>query len=222
MRIKAFTKTYGEKIVASFDGMELEKGKIFAIIGANGSGKSTIARIIAGALKPDSKSAVTENKPVVNYMPQRSFSFRMSVMKNILITCGNSEEDKKKAEYYMDRLELTELKDQRADKLSGGETGKMALSRVMMRDCDILVLDEPTAAMDVKSTIAAEKLIQEYRDRTGASVIMITHSLTQAQRVADYTLFISDGRVCEFGETAKLINSPEKDETRQFIEFYGV
>ena len=222
MRIKAFTKTYGDRIAASFDGMELEKGKIYAIIGANGSGKSTIARIIAGALKPDIKGSVTEGKPVINYMPQRSFSFRMSVIKNILISCGSSEENKAKAEYYMDKLELTELKDQRADRLSGGETGKMALSRVMMKDCDILVLDEPTAAMDVKSTIAAEALIKEYRGKTGACVIIITHSLAQAQRVADYTLFISNGEVCEFGETEKVINSPNKGETRQVIEFYGV
>lgn len=222
MRINAFTKTYDDKKALVFDGMDFEKGKIYAVIGANGCGKSTFARIFAGALPADKKTSVTDKKLSVGYMPQKSFPFQMSVFKNILISCGRNADNENKALYYIEKLDLFELKDKRADKLSGGETGKMALARVMMKDCDILILDEPTAAMDVKSTMTAEELIKEYRDRTGACVILITHSLKQAERVSDYTLFINEGVICEFGETQRVINSPEKPETKQFIEFYGV
>lgn len=79
----------------------------------------------------------------------------------------------------------------------------MAAARVMMRPCDLLILDEPTASMDMQSTALTERLIQDFRRETGCAVLLITHSLGQAGRLADRILFLTGGPLAEEGERNK-------------------
>lgn len=215
MKTCAFTKTYGGRTVLDWPGFEFEEGKVYAVIGANGSGKSTLARVLSGMEKPDRRCSPAEVGSV-GCMPQKSYAFKMSTLKNILLNGKDAE----KARSLMDSLGLSELEGSPAKKLSGGETAKMALARVMMKDYGLLILDEPTAPMDMESTIAAEALIREYAAQTGCVLILITHSLPQAARIADHTLFLSGGKLIEHGETAKLLTSPEKETTKAFLDFY--
>ena len=214
MKLQAFSKTYDGTTVLSFPGMELEKGKIYAVIGANGSGKSTFAKIIAGVLPADRNFFLEES---VGYLPQKPYAFRMSVKKNILLT-GDDEES---AYNLMEALGLRHLEKKRADRLSGGETARMAMARLMMSAYRIVILDEPTAAMDMETTAAAEKLIQEYTQRTGCAMILVTHSLQQARRVADEVLFFHKGTLKEAGPKEQVLLTPKQPETRQFLDFYG-
>ncbi|MCQ2401104.1 MAG: ATP-binding cassette domain-containing protein [Lachnospiraceae bacterium] len=206
MRINAFTKTYGSRRVLDFPGCELERGKICAVIGANGSGKSTFASILAGTVTADGKVETLSSKISCGFMPQKSYAFRMSVLRNILLN-GN---DLKKAERVLNELSLMELKNAGGKTLSGGETAKMALARLLVRHYDLLILDEPCASMDMKGTIAAERLITEYAQKENAAVILVTHSLAQAKRMASCILFFDDG---------KLNDDPERME--EFLRFYG-
>ena len=121
----------------------------------------------------------------------------------------------------MAALGLTHLANQRAGGLSGGEAARMALGRVLMRPCQLLILDEPTASMDMESAILAERLVLNYRDGTGCAVLLITHDLQQARRLADEALFFHAGRLWEAGPARKVLFSPELPETRRFLEFYG-
>ena len=89
MRVEAFSKTYEGRKVLEFEGMELEPGKIYAVIGANGSGKSTFAKCIAGIISTDKKGQIIDKKTTVGYMPQKSYAFSMSVEKNIALGSGN-------------------------------------------------------------------------------------------------------------------------------------
>ena len=89
----------------------------------------------------------------------------------------------------MDALQLRPLEKKRADKLSGGETARMALARLMMGTYDLVVLDEPTAAMDIETTSISEELIADYVRETGCALILVTHSLQQARRLADEVLY---------------------------------
>lgn len=214
MKLQAFSKTYDGTTVLSFPGMELEKGKIYAVIGANGSGKSTFAKIIAGVLPADRKFFLEES---VGYLPQKPYAFRMSVKKNILLT-GDDEEI---ADNLMEALGLRHLEKKRADRLSGGETARMAMARLMMSAYQLVILDEPTAAMDMETTAAAERLIQEYTQRTGCAMILVTHSLQQARRVADEVLFFHKGTLKEAGPKEQVLLTPRQPETRQFLDFYG-
>ena len=214
MNLPAFSKTYDGRMVLDFPGLELKSGKIYAILGANGSGKSTFARIAAGILPADQKCRISGS---VGYLPQKPYAFRASVKKNILLTGGEEE----KAAALMDALQIRHLERKRADRLSGGETARMALARLMMKRYDLVILDEPTAAMDMETTSAAEELILKYAKDTGCILILVTHSLQQARRVADEAIFFHKGRLLESGDAAKLLYQPTRPETRQFLEFYG-
>ena len=215
MKIQAFTKTYDGVRVLSFPGVELKPGKIYAVIGANGSGKSTFAKVISEILPADREFRFA---PGVGYLPQKPYAFRMSVRKNILLNGGDGE----RANALMDALRLRHLEQKRADRLSGGETARMALARLMMKRYDVMVLDEPTAAMDMETTAAAETLILEYTRQTGCALILVTHSLQQARRVADEVLFFHRGTLKEAGEKDTLLSAPAQPETRQFLDFYGI
>jgi len=217
VRISAFSKTYGRRKVLDFPGMAMEPGRIYAVIGANGSGKSTLAKILAGVLKADQKGNVWEAERV-GYLPQKNYAFRMSTRANLLL----NGKDAKRADALMDAVQIRHLEDKRADRLSGGETARMALARLMMKCYDVVILDEPTAAMDMETTLIAEELIGRYVRETGCTLILVTHSLQQARRIADEVLYFDRGRLLERGPKAVVLYAPEKPETRQFLEFYGI
>ena len=156
MNIHPLSKTYDGRVVLDFAGMALQPGQICAVIGANGSGKSTLAQILAGTIPADKRGPHIDTRSV-GYMPQRSFAFRMSTRKNLLLNSA----DEARADALLDALQLTDLSSKRADRLSGGETARMALARLMMKSYDLVILDEPTAAMDMETTLLSENLIRQ-------------------------------------------------------------
>ena len=217
MNISAFSKTYEGRTVLDFPGLAPEPGKIYAVIGANGSGKSTFSKIVTGIEKPDRKGKILEGAKV-GYMSQKNYAFRMRTIDNILL----NGKDADKAKKLMEAIRISHLADKRADKLSGGETARMALVRLMMKEYDLVILDEPTAAMDMETTILSEKLILEYVRQTGCAMILVTHSLQQARRIADQVLYFHKGRLLEQGPKERVLYTPTMKETKQFLEFYGI
>lgn len=217
MIFKGLRKTYGGRCVLDIPELRIENGKIYAVIGANGSGKSTLAKLIAGSVKAD--GGYIKSDVSIGYMPQKCYAFKMSTRKNLRI--NRSEKDTFREEKLMEALGLSPLADEKATKLSGGETARMALARLLMKNYELLVLDEPSSAMDIESTLAAEKLIRDYRDETGCTVLIITHSVSQAERIADEIIFLSSGALTEQGSPEKLIHAPENEKTKQFIDFYS-
>ena len=217
MKLLPFSKTYEKRCVLDFPGMEVTSGKIYAIIGANGSGKSTFAKILAGILPADKKGRVLD-AGTLGYMPQKNYAFRLTTKANILL---NGKEESR-ANALMDALQIRHLEHKRADRLSGGETARMALARLMMKSYCLVVLDEPTAAMDMETTLLSEKLIVEYVRESGCSLILVTHSLQQARRIADEVWYFHKGKLLEAGPKDQVLYAPERTETRQFLEFYGV
>ena len=217
MKIEAFSKTYEGRQVLDFPGIELEPGKIYAIIGANGSGKSTFAKILSGILLADRRGKRTDGK-AIGYMPQKNYAFRMSTRANILL----NGKDETRANMLMDAIQIRYLENKRADKLSGGETARMALARLMMGNYDLVILDEPTAAMDMETTLLSEEMIVSYVKETGCALVLVTHSLQQAHRIAQEVLYFHKGKLLEFGSAEQMLTAPVMAETKQFMEFYGI
>lgn len=216
MKIAAFTKTYGKKTVLRFPTCDLPQGRIVAVIGANGSGKSTLAKVLSG-IEPSDQRVRPLMGVSLGYLPQKSYGFHMSLRANLLLNGS----DKALAARRMDALKIRDLEKARADRLSGGETARMALARLLMGTYDLVILDEPTAAMDRESTLLAEQLVQDYVQETGCTVLLVTHSLQQARRIAQEVLFLYNGALVERGPIAQVLHRPEREETRQFLEFYG-
>ena len=97
----------------------------------------------------------------------------------------------------------------------------MALARVLMRPWELLILDEPTASMDMESAMLAEHLLTRYREETNCAILLITHDLPQARRLAEEALFLHSGQLWESGPAEAVLHSPKKAETRRFLTFYG-
>lgn len=215
MRLPPMTKTYAGRTVLDVPEIELTDGAVHAVIGANGSGKSTLARLAAGAIKPDDGRDVRPARS--GYMPQRSYAFHMSALNNLRLTGA----DRARAQAQLEAFGLGTLARQKAPSLSGGETERLALARLLMEDYPLLILDEPTAAMDIAATLLAEDCLRRYRERTGCTVLLVTHSLAQAKRLADRVLFLSEGRLVEQGAAAQVLETPREPQTRAFLDFYA-
>lgn len=218
MKTVPFAKSYAGREVLNLPALDWPDGKITAVLGANGSGKSTLARVLAGIEPADRNVHPQPGELRVGYLPQKSYAFRMSAERNIAL---NGSDAGKQARLTA-ALHLDALAKQRAKKLSGGETAKMALARLLMGRYDLLILDEPTAAMDMGSTIRAEELILRYREEHGCTLLLITHSLAQARRVADEVLFFRQGQLWEQGSAEQVLLNPQRAETKEFLDFYGV
>ena len=215
MNIPPLKKTYGDRLVLDTPELELAGGSIYALIGANGSGKSTLARLIAGIEPADGKKRLRLSG--VGYMPQKSYAFRMSTKANILLGGG----DDARCGELMRALQLEELAGKPAHRLSGGETARMALARLLMQKYELVILDEPTAAMDMESSFRAEALMTEYVRDAGCAMLLVTHSLQQAKRMADRVLFLDGGVLVEAGDKNAVLYAPQDPRTKRFIDFYG-
>ena len=216
MKLPPITKTYGGRRVLDLPALELADGAIHAVIGANGSGKSTLARILAGVIQPDQGGFPCTGQ--AGYMPQRSYPFRMSVVRNLQLTGAGRD----RAMAQLELFGLAGLARQNAKGLSGGETARLALARVLMEEHPLLILDEPTAAMDVAAAIRSEEILLEYQARTRCTVVLVTHSMTQARRMAGQVLFLKDGHLAEQGETGQVLSHPRCADTRAFLDFYAL
>ena len=218
MRLRAFSKSYDGRTVLRLPELELSPGGRYAVIGANGSGKSTLARCLAGVLRPDGGGAVLDGGVGVGYMPQKSYAFRMTVEKNLRLAGGTAEQ----AAAVMAALGLEPLRKSAAARLSGGETQRLALGRVLLGRYELLVLDEPTASMDMESTLAAERLMDGYCREHGCTLLLVTHSLSQARRMGEEVLFLHRGELAERGRAEDVLTAPKDPRTRAFLEFYGI
>ena len=154
-------------------------------------------------------------------MPQQSYGFSSGVYKNILLALGKDfkrEERRQMAAAALKQFGLEGLKDKRGDRLSGGETQRLALARLMAAPHDLLLLDEPTGAMDIEAEKAVEKAIVDYCKKNSTTLIMATHSPRQALEIADRLILMHEGSVVEDTSPAKLIESPQSQWGKVFIE----
>lgn len=221
--VSPFTKSYHGRTVLNFPAFSFEPSHIYAVIGSNGSGKSTFARVLAGIEKADSATRPLSSSVNIGYLPQKPYAFHMTLRKNILLNKEkNSSGNETRAEELIRAFELTALAEKNGSSLSGGETARMALARLMMKEYSLLILDEPTAAIDMNNTLRVEQVIREYTHRTKAAVLLITHSLKQALRLSDTVLYLENGNLIEQGGTAAVLNEPSTVELRRFLDFYSL
>lgn len=217
--IISLVKRYGERTVLSVDSLTIKDGETVVIIGPNGSGKSTLLKILAGIIKPTEGTVETEGK--VLYLPQFSAPFSKSVRKNILFCAeGDKKQAEKRADELIKKLGLEQLRDKNASKLSGGELRKTAVCRLLVNDCRTLILDEPTAPADIRSAELIRDAITEYKQRTGCTVIMTTHSPVEAEIMADRIVMLHDGKVTEDGKPRDLLENPVSEWGKKFISLW--
>ena len=191
-----------------------------AILGPNGAGKSTLLRLMHGLLHP-STGTVAWPAPLTQAMVfQRPVMLRASVRANIeygLALRGvPAGERQRKAQAALARVGLPELAQRQARKLSGGEQQRVALARAWALEPEVLFLDEPTASLDPASSREVERIIGEIA-AGGTRIVMTTHNLGQARRLAEEVVYLEDGRLVEQTPADEFFRQPRTSSARDFI-----
>lgn len=206
VEIENLTKKYGDRTVLNIDNLIFEEGKITGVTGPNGSGKTTLLNIIGGIdaeyngnVYYNGKNLDNETKRNMTYLFQKPYLFRRSVYENIAypLKLRDYANDKtiSLTNAIMENLEIEDLKDLKAHKLSGGESQKVALARALVFKPKLLLLDEPTSNIDPESIKILEREILRFNKETNATIIIITHNMEQTKRLCHKVVSLSNGKV---------------------------
>ena len=223
LEIKKLVRDYGSKRVLDLEEVTIEKGTRTAIIGPNGAGKSTLLNIVSRIDSASEGEVVYESEDprLVTQVFQQPYMLRTSVERNIQypLRLRNWPEDrmKRRSNELMEELGLLDLRNQKAWKLSGGETQKVALARALSFQPSLLLLDEPTANIDPATTAEIEEMLLKINREEGTTILFVTHNLAQARRVCNRLLFLDKGRLVESGDCQKILQDPAEEKTRRFI-----
>jgi tungstate transport system ATP-binding protein len=215
----------GKRLLGPVD-LEIMANGLTIILGPNGAGKSTLLRLMHGLEKP-SGGRVRFTAPRAEAYAQQAFVFqtpvmlRRTVLGNLtypLTLHGTKRANaEKQALIWLKSTGLAGHEHQLASALSGGERQKLALARALIRAPQLLFLDEPCANLDGASTRDIERLILEARN-TGTRILMATHDLGQARRLATDVLFLNKGRITESASAESFFNSPKTPEAQAFLK----
>ena len=226
---------YDGREVLFVEQLELAENKIYGILGPNGAGKSTLLRLLDLLEKPLAGSFVFSGTDMAAaseadrlklrrsmcLVLQRSYLFKDTVFGNIaypLKIRGLPEAEIKRR--VMETLRFVDLESfsrRDARHLSGGETQRVALARAIALRPKVLFLDEPTANLDPENVAMVEELVRKIHQTYQTTVVLVTHNLFQAKRVAQEGIFLCGGQAVEHQSMALLFNAPRSELTRQFL-----
>lgn len=227
-------KRYDQEVL-NIGALSFTCGKIYGIIGPSGAGKTTLLRIVNLLTEPDRGTirfdgrAVPPNGPArlalqrqMTLVFQKPLLFATTVSENVaygLKARGCSREEiRKRVPALLKQVGLADLADRHAATLSGGEAQRVALARAVAFKPKLLLLDEPTANLDPANVELIEKMILQLRKTIEVTIIMVTHNIFQARRLADEVLFLYGGRIVETGAAEKIFQAPRDERTLAFIE----
>ena len=224
--VENLVKDYGSARVLDVEKLRLNEG-IYVILGSNGSGKSTLISLISGLLKPSSGSVLYNGKKIddslrnyISVLVQKPYLFKKSSYENIISGLKfkkiSKEEIELRLEKYLHYLDVKPLLSKKSHWLSGGERAKIALLRTAVLETEVTILDEPTAAMDIESTFKAEVLFRDMASNN-RTVIVVTHDVFQARRIADYVLFMDKGKIIEMGLKYDVLDNPKSALLKQIL-----
>jgi tungstate transport system ATP-binding protein len=225
IRFENVTVAAGAVTILDRIALTLASGPPTVLVGPNGSGKSTLLRAAMGLVTP-SQGRITwggrEEAPPTRraIVFQRPTMLRRTASGNIRYALRASRiapaEQHSRTEELLALVGLETLADRPARRLSGGEQQRLALARALARDPVILFLDEPTASLDPAATKAIEDIVRAVSAR-GIKVVMATHDLGEARRLAGDIVMLHRGRVIETGTASSFFNTPQTGEARTFL-----
>jgi len=233
---------YGEQQALFENDLDIAEGKVTAIIGPSGCGKSTHIRVYnrifelyrdqraTGQVLLDGKNILVSGEDLielrrrVGMIFQKPTPFPMTVFDNVAYGL--------KMHYRMPRSELhgrveealksaaiwDEVKDKLSKPgmaLSGGQQQRLCIARAIAVEPEVLLMDEPTSAVDPVATARIEELVESFKGRY--TVAIVTHNMQQAARISDFTAFFFEGKIIEFGKTTKIFTNPDRKQTEDYI-----
>ena len=242
LKVENIYKRFGKTEVLKGINFSLEKGEVLVIIGASGSGKTTLMRCLNFLEKPDTGKIIVDDKVLFDTdnaetlkdseIREKRLHFGLvfqnfnlfpqySVLKNItlapsLLKKAAPEEIHENALRLLRQVGLSEKMDAYPCELSGGQQQRVAIARALAMNPDILCFDEPTSALDPELTGEVLKVIKNLKNGD-STMIVVTHEMDFARKVADKVIFIADGCIEEMGTPEEVFDYPKSEKTKAFL-----
>lgn len=231
-RLQNVSKAYEDRCVLSVDHLKIGRGEIFGIVGPSGAGKSTLLRLLNFLESPTTgrirflDSECSNGHPVplqlrrrVTTVFQRPVLLNRSVRANVEygLRLRKQPTAAEKVAQALEEVGLTDLAGQRARTLSGGEAQRVALARALVLNPDVLLLDEPTANLDPYNVGLIEQIVRDRNREQGTTLVLVTHNVFQARRLADRVGLMLEGQIVEVTDVEKFFEDPEDPRTEAFV-----
>jgi tungstate transport system ATP-binding protein len=227
-------KQYGQREVLNVNELVISRGHIYGILGPNGSGKTTLMRVMALLTINDfgsvevlgeqinwTKSQILNLRRQMTMVTQTAFMFEGSVFHNMAyglkVRGIPKREIKRTVNESLQLLGMSDFINADARNLSGGERQKVAIARAVALKPRVLFLDEPTANIDPRSAVDIEKYIKMINQQFGTTIILVTHNLFQARRLAEEIFFMWDGKIIEKGTGQDIFQNARDKRTKAFL-----
>ena len=246
VKFSEVTKVYGRNIVLDALTFDVQKGERVALIGPSGSGKTTVLRVIMGLERPDSghayvagdeiwhqksrdKTAPANERHLRQVRRHTGMVFQqynlfphMTAIKNIadpLIRVAHISKDDAyaQAEVLLDTVGLSKHGDKKPGQLSGGQQQRVALARAIAMKPKVMLFDEVTSALDPELVGEVLRTIEEIAINTEMSMLIVTHEMSFAAKVADRVLMFDSGKVVEEGHPDEMLTAPKHERTQRFL-----
>lgn len=225
-------KRFGNFIAVQKLDFEIRKGEFLAIMGSSGCGKTTTLRMLAGLEGPSEGVIRLSGKPI-NDLPTWSrdtpmvwqslalFPF-LNVRENVEFALKmrgvGKAERRRRAEQWLDRMQITEFAERNISQLSGGQRQRVALARSLVVEPEILLLDEPLSALDAALKVRMQSVLKNLQRETGITFVYVTHSQSEAFSMADRVVIMSRGKIEQIGTPQEIYRTPR---TRFVADFLG-
>ena len=234
IEIKGLKKDFGENSVLKDINFSVNKGDVTCIIGASGSGKSTMLRCINLLEEPTGGEIVYKGKNILETknipayrakveMVFQSFNLfeNMTVLKNCMIgqmkvLKADKETAKKEAMFYLEKVGMAPYINAKPRQLSGGQQQRVAIARALAMKPDVILFDEPTSALDPEMVGEVLDVMKDIAGE-GLTMIIVTHEMAFARDVSNHVVFMHDGVICEEGTPEEIFTSPKQEETKAFL-----
>ena len=225
IKLKEVTKQYGEITALDDVSLEIKEKEIFTVLGPNGSGKTTMLRIMASIVEPTSGEVFFGGERINNsnrsharkkstMVFQKTVLFNTTVYKNVAYGLKLRKFPKKeideRVENVLDLVKMNGYEKRLAKKLSGGEQQRVSLARALALNAELLLLDEPTANLDPKNVSIIEETISRVNHEFNTTIVMATHNLFQAETITKRAALILDGKIVQVGTAQEIFRVPSK------------
>ena len=225
------SKSYGSNKVIDNLSIAVQKGEIFSLLGPSGCGKTTLLRIAAGFEEPDTGRVILDGQDITNLPPNKrklntvfqnyALFPHLSVKDNIAFGLKVSEFNKDKindeVERYLDLIQMTDHASKKPAKLSGGQKQRVAIARALINKPDVLLLDEPLAALDLKLRQRMLVDLDWMHDEVGITFLYVTHDQSEAMSISDTIAVMNKGRIEQKGTSVEVYEAPRTSFVAAFI-----
>lgn len=231
LEVRNLSKEYSGKTVLKDINFNVDYGEFFALVGPNGAGKTTLLRILDMLEEPTTGEIWFEGSKIdysnkdkhlirrrIGFVPQKSILFNTSVFNNVAYSLkvrglGTAEINRKVKE-ILELLQLTDLKDRNALKLSGGEAQRVSLAQALVADPLLLLLDEPTSNLDPRNKSIIEETLSYINNEKKTTIVMATHDIFQIENLADRVAIMNEGRMIRIGSFSEIFTKLSDDLTK--------